>query len=142
MTQAVSITPDEVGALTGLKFPKWQTFVSLYCSGIGLLAASQAAGYRSPDHPRKLLKTPQVVAALAAVRAEMAKRAEYSMDRFVSEIDEAAEFAIKTENATALVRARELKAKALGLLVERIDARVAIGFSVALHIPRREAANG
>jgi hypothetical protein len=143
MTQAVtSISSDEVGSLTGLKFPRHQTFVALYCSGIGLEAASRAAGYKSPDQPRRLLKTPAVVAALKGVRAEMARRAEYGMDRFITEIDEAAEFAIKTENATALVRARELKAKALGLLVERIDARVAVGFSVALHIPQRESANG
>lgn len=138
MSQSVTtISATEVCELTGLKFPRHQTFVALYCSGMGLEAASLAAGYKSPDHPRKLLKTPAVVEALKAVRIAMAKRAEYGMDRFITEIDEAAQFAIKTENATALVRARELKAKALGLLVDRIDARVAVGFSVALNIPGR-----
>lgn len=119
-----AITAEEVGALTGLKFPKWQLFVAAYASGMGVLAASMQAGYKSPDQPRKLLKQPVIAAALRAVRAEMAKRAEYTMDRLVGELDEAAQFAIETENATALVRARELKAKALGLLVDRMDLRV------------------
>lgn len=120
----LTITADEVGALTGLKFPRWQNFVALYASGMGILAASMQAGYKSPDQPRKLLKTPQVAAALKAVRAEMAKRAEYGMDQLIGELNDAAAFAIETENATALVRARELKAKALGLLVDRMDLRM------------------
>lgn len=124
MSQALAITADEVGALTGLKFPRWQTFVALYASGVGVLAASKAAGYKSIDQPRKLLRQPNVAAALKAVRAEMARRAEYGMDQLIGELNEAADFAVKTENATALVRARELKAKALGLLVDRMDLRV------------------
>jgi hypothetical protein len=119
-----TITPDEVHALTGLKFPKWQTFVSLYASGVGLEAASRTAGYKSPDQPRRLLRQPEVAAALKAVRAEMARRAEYGQDQLIAELDEAAEFAIKTENATALVRAREMKGKVLGLLMDRVDMRV------------------
>jgi len=54
----------------------------------------------------------------------MARRAEYGMDQLIGELNEAADFAVKTENATALVRARELKAKALGLLVDRMDMRI------------------
>jgi uncharacterized MAPEG superfamily protein len=119
-----AISADEVAALTGLKFPKWQIFVAAFASGMGVLAASIQAGYKSPDQPRKLLKKPEIAAALRAVRAEMAKRAEYGMDALIVELDAAADFAIETENATALVRARELKAKALGLLVDRMDLRV------------------
>jgi hypothetical protein len=123
-SQSGTISAAEVHALTGLKFPRWQKFVALYASGAGLEASSLAAGYRSMDQPRKLLRQPDVAAALKAVRAEMARRAEYGMDRLIVELDEAAQFAIKTENATALVRARELKGKALGLLVDRMDMRV------------------
>ena len=72
----------------------------------------------------RLLRQPHVAAALIAVRAEMARRAEYGMDQLIGELNEAADFAVKTENATALVRARELKAKALGLLVDRMDMRI------------------
>lgn len=119
---------------TGLKFPRWQKFVALYASGVGLETSALNAGYKSPDQPRKLLRQPDVAAALKAVRAEMAKRAEYGMDHLIVELNEAAAFAIETENATALVRARELKAKALGLLVDRMDMRIqAIPFRIEIN---------
>jgi hypothetical protein len=43
------------------------------------------------------------------------------------ELDEAAEHARQTENSSALVRAIELKGKLAGILVDRVDARVAVG---------------
>jgi len=87
----------------------------------------RAAGYHTKAPKQagtQLLNVPAVAAAVVKVRAEMARRAEYGMDRLITELDEAAAFAISTENATALVRARELKGKALGLLVDRMDMRV------------------
>jgi hypothetical protein len=36
-------------------------------------------------------------------------------------------FAVKTDNASAFVRAVELRGKLTGILVDRVDARVAIG---------------
>lgn len=122
-----SITPDDVEALTGLRRPKWQLFVAAYCSGATLAGAVKAAGYIRRNHKQggtQLLAKPAVAAAVKAVRAEMARRAEYGMDRLIAELDEAAAFAISTENATALVRARELKGKALGLLVDKMDMRI------------------
>jgi ABC-type Fe3+ transport system substrate-binding protein len=125
--QSTAITPDDVAALTGLSRPKWQKFVAAYCSGQTQTIAVQSAGYTTSvpkQAATQLLKTPAVAEAVKAVRAEMARRAEYGMDRLIADLDEAAEFAKTTENATALVRARELKGKALGLLMDRVDMRV------------------
>lgn len=122
-----TISVDEVESLAGLTHPKWQRFVAAYVSGANQAAAVQAAGYTCRNlkqRATKLLQHPPIAAAIKAVRAEMARRAEYGMDRLIADFDEAAQFAIKTENATALVRARELKGKALGLLMDRVDMRV------------------
>jgi phage terminase small subunit len=139
------ITPGDVEALSGLTRPKWQVFVATYCSGSTLAGAVQAAGYaceQPKQYASKLLKQPAIVAAVAKVRQALAERSAFTMDRAMEQLREDREFAIRTENAAAAVRASELMAKMSGHLVERIDARIAVGFSVALHIPAREVANG
>ena len=71
--------------------------------------------------------------AVAAIKADMAKRAEYDFDKFMVEMNAAMDFAKETKNATALVRAIELKGKASGHIVERVDSRVQqAGFSLVV----------
>jgi phage terminase small subunit len=142
---STAVTPDDVEALTGLTRPKWQRFVAAYVSGSTLAAAVQSAGYASvqpKQYATKLLKQPAIASAVAKVRQALAERAAFTMDKAMGQLREDREFAIRTENAAAAVRASELMAKMSGHLVERIDARVAVGFSVALFIPPREGAGG
>jgi hypothetical protein len=128
VTPSAALTADDVAALTGLKRPKWQKFVAALASGSTVAAAVVGAGYdcKSPrQYGEKLLaRKPEIAAALATVRAAMAKRAQYGMDKLVADLDSAMEFARSTQNANALARCLELKGKALGLLVDRMDMRV------------------
>jgi len=143
--QSTAITPEEVESLTALRRPRWQAFVAAYCSGSTLAAAVHSAGYTcdsSKAYGFKLLRRPAVAEAVVKVRQALAERAAFTMDKAMEQLREDREFAITTENAAAAVRASELMAKMSGHLVERIDARVAVGFSVALFIPPREAAGG
>lgn len=82
----------------------------------------------------RLLREDEAVKdAVAAIKADMAKRAEYDFDKFMVEMNEAAQFAKDTKNATALVRAVELKGKASGHIVDRVDSRVqTAGFSLVV----------
>lgn len=82
---------------------------------------------------RMLREDEAIKDAVAVIKADMAKRAEYSFDKFMVEMNEAAQFAKDTKNATALVRAVELKGKASGHIVERVDQRTqASGFSLVV----------
>lgn len=82
---------------------------------------------------RMLREDEAVKDAVAVIKADMAKRAEYSFDKFIDEMNAAMEFAKFTKNATALVRAIELKGKASGHIVERVDQRTqASGFSLVV----------
>lgn len=82
----------------------------------------------------RLLREDEAVKdAVAAIKADMAKRAEYDFDKFIAEMNDAMQFAKDTKNATALVRAVELKGKASGHIVERVDQRTqASGFSLVV----------
>jgi phage terminase small subunit len=142
---STAITPADVEAIAGLTRPKWQRFVAAYCSGATMSAAVQTAGYSSASpkqYASKLLARPAIAAAVATVRQALAERAAFTMDKAMAQLREDREFAIRTENAAAAVRASELMARMSGHLVDRIDARVAVGFSVALFIPPREVPNG
>ena len=146
VARSTAITPDDVAALTGLQRAKWQRFVAAYASGSTLAAAVRSAGYgckKPMQYGQKLLqRKPEIAAALAKVRQALAERSAFTLDRAMEQLRVDREFAIETKNAAAAVRASELMAKMAGHLVERIDARVAVGFSVALFIPPREGAGG
>ena len=133
---AAAITPAEIEALTGLKRVGWQKFVIAYVRTGNRTAAAIEAGYapkRADNAGYRLRHTPAIDKAIQAVRRALAERSQYSLDKLVKELDEAAEFARATENAAALVRARELKGKAMGLIVDRLDARVqAVPFRIAI----------
>lgn len=82
---------------------------------------------------RLLREDAAVMDAVAAIKADMAKRADYDFDKFMGEMNEAMQFAKDTKNATALVRAIELKGKASGHIVERVDSRTQVsGFSLVV----------
>lgn len=64
-----------------------------------------------------------VMAAIDAARREMAASAKYTLESAFNELSEALAEARRTDNATAYVRAVEIRAKLLGLLVDRADVR-------------------
>jgi hypothetical protein len=71
----------------------------------------------------QFFKVPAVIAAIDSARRAVAVKAEYNLESAMTAMDNAALFARETGNATALVRAEELKAKLAGLMVDRVDAR-------------------
>lgn len=112
--------------------PKRQAFVEYLLANPGATATSAAlaAGYsrhsaRKTSHIIKL--DPRVAAAIAAGRTEMAVRNNYSQDSCMAELGKAMEVALSTENASAYVRAIELRGKLNGLIVDKLDARVLVG---------------
>lgn len=70
-----------------------------------------------------LRRDPWVMAAIRAARTEVATEVKYDLTASFKDFQEAAEFAKQTENATALVRAREMQSKLFGHLVDRQDVR-------------------
>lgn len=122
--------------------PRQAKFVEGLIAGSTLLAAGLAAGYRDPSRYASLLaRKPLVAAAIDAARALAAARAGYGHATLMAELGEAMAFALKTDNAAAYVRAIELRGKATGLLVDRLDARVAVGGFV-LNVHGLEGGNG
>jgi hypothetical protein len=130
--------PPEVQARITLRTSRRQRFVESYLLGNSAVQAAKNAGYRGRCINRtaaKLLVVPEVATAIEVGRKAIAERASFTFDRAMEQLREDRTFAIRTENATAAVRASELMAKMSGHLVERVDARVAVGFSLNLHIP-------
>ena len=115
--------------------PKHQAFVNYYLQyGEGKRAAT-LAGYAEKwsDHRASmLLINPKVRAAIEAGRRVLQARHEITIDNMVAQFDSDREFAFATNNATAAVRASELKAKLAGLLIERKDVRAVGGFQVVI----------
>ena len=122
------VLPPEVLAL---KTERRQRFVRSYVLNSGNAAqAVRESGYSikgATTRGYKLLKEPDIKVAIDALRRQVATRTGYGVDKAMSELEEAMTFAKKTENATAFVRAVELRAKLNGVLVDRLDARVAVG---------------
>lgn len=80
----------------------------------------------------RLLRDPEVKDALNEIRKNAMVKAEYTVETAMAEANAAIEFAKETENANAYVKAVELRSKLSGLLVDKIDLRQAIGFSIQI----------
>lgn len=99
-------------------------FVTAIAGGMTLTAAYMAAYPNSArasagGHGSDKAATPKIAAALAQVKEALAAAAEYSFTSFIAEMDRAILFAQQTNNATAYVRAVELKGKACSHLSDR-----------------------
>lgn len=119
--------------------PKKAQFVLNVCAGMVPADALMRAGWEctravaTSTAGRLLREDDAVKDAIAVIKADMAKRAEYDFQKFMAEMDDAMTFARDTKNATALVRAIELKGKASGHIVERVDQRnVNAGFQIQI----------
>ena len=105
--------------------PKEALFVEHYLGGMPAYKAARAAGWvartdgAAKTKAAKLLRRPRVVAALQEGREDLARRNAFNLDRAMQQLRDDRQFAIRTENATAAVRATELMAKMSGHLDER-----------------------
>ena len=114
-------------ALAALK-PRMAMFTRFYLTNGGNgAAAARAAGYGGKANTRsaayRLLKRPDVAAAVDTFKAVLAKRAAFDFERASDLLLEGVEFARATENATAFVRGAELLAKLHGHLNDKLDIR-------------------
>jgi phage terminase small subunit len=105
---------------------KQRKFVELYTSGkMDKVHAAQAAGYQQGSGAKKagsrLLKNPIVRRAIDSIQAEGRTMAVYGLAEAMKEADDAAAFAKEKGNAMANVKARELKSKLAGLLIDRVE---------------------
>lgn len=114
--------------------PRQAAFVANYLKMGDGQAAATAAGFPKASAKQRaydLLHNNKVVmAAVAKARNAVAKKSEYNLERLMDELNDGADFARETGNATALARFTELKAKAMGLLIERIDQRQVGSFEI------------
>lgn len=129
-------SPKFLEALAKLR-PMQARFVMEYLRSGNAAAAARVAGYNKakPHHANStawwlLNQVKGIKNAVAIAQQEMAARAEYDADTAMAELKEAMEFSRKTDNATALARCIELRAKLAGLLIDRQDVRQLGGFAV------------
>lgn len=110
-------------------------FVTDVCGGVpyndAYLRSHPAitAGSAKTGGLRKMAE-PAVAAAMAEVRRALAATASYGFMEFMAEMDKAMVFAQRTNNATALVRAIELRGKATGSLSDRPVGAASTGFTL------------
>jgi hypothetical protein len=108
--------------------PKQQKFIAAWQTGIDGTHAAIGAGYsrKSARYTayHLLNENAAVMAEVAKVRKQLAEDAKYNGEKCMAECDEGLAFAKATNNANALARLIELKAKLTGLLVQKIDLNV------------------
>lgn len=107
--------------------PRHAKFIAEFLRlGVGTTAAI-AAGYRprsAGKTAKVLLRKPEIRAAVEAAQRAMIEKGKYSVEKSMEEAADAMAFAKQTENANALVKAIEHRAKLSGLLVEKVDMRM------------------
>ena len=108
--------------------PRQQLFIAEIQKGVPGRQAAIAAGY-SPRTAKQMAyqlmhQNELVRAELERVRQNLATLAEYNGERCMADCDKGMDFALKTDNANAFVRAAELKARLAGLLREKVDITV------------------
>ena len=99
-------------------------FIALVAKGIKPKDACLAAGYSQSYARRRsheLVRLPVVARELAAIRESVRTTLVYDCAAAMREAKEAMEFAFKTDNAHAYVKAVELRAKLSGLLIDRVE---------------------
>lgn len=113
-------------------------FIAEIQKGATGVRAAIAAGYspRTAKHAAyQLLHENKLVRAeLEKVRQQLSELTEYNGERCADDCDKGMEFALRTENANAYVRAVELKARLNGLLRDKLDVtveRIDIGDALA-----------
>lgn len=125
--------------LMGMMPPKKAKFVEEILKGAPREQAAAAAGWnfkskhsRSSHAGNLLRRDPLIMAAIKAARTEVATEVKFDVAAAYQKLEDAIQFAVKTENATALARMIELQAKLFGLMVDRQDVRNLSAFSIQI----------
>jgi len=108
--------------------PRKSIFISEILSGKSGAEAARAAGVEKKNSSRQAhrwQKEPEVAAEIEKGLAAIREGAEVTCETMIRQLDADRLFAIKTANASAATRASELKAKLVGLMVDRHDSRSA-----------------
>lgn len=134
MTDAAQVLPVQANGRGHRYTQRKQLFVAKYLElGDGAKAAREA-GYAAESAKgvawRLLRKDPDVIRAVEEGRQALQLRNQVNVDTMIVQFDEDRQFAVRTENATACVRASELKAKLAGLLIDRRDVRSVAGVRI------------
>lgn len=96
-------------------------YAELRAKGLTQKEASEKVGYSSRTGALKAERNPQVREYLAEVQKQSAIRASYVVGTAMDEALDGMEFAKATKNATAYVKAVELRAKLSGLLIDKVE---------------------
>ena len=111
--------------------PRHYLFIKEYLSGKNETTAAKLAGFSAKSKAGTyLLKHPLIIAELEKATTEIRELTKFGAQKAMVELNECIEFAESTHNATARVKAVELKMKLSGLLVERIDQRQVGSFQI------------
>jgi phage terminase small subunit len=115
--------PERLRALSALQ----SRFVEAFLETKNATAAAIKAGYAEKNAKgagyKLLRRNKSVQAAVKEREQQLRERNDVTIDTMINQLDEDRQFAVKTNNATAAVRASEIKAKLTGLLIDRIDQR-------------------
>ncbi len=103
-------------------------FISEILTGNNGAEAARAAGIEKRNAARQASrwqKEPEVAEEIEKGLAAIREGAEVTAETMIRQLDADRQFAIKTENASAATRSSELKAKLVGLMIDRRDVRAA-----------------
>ncbi len=119
---------------------KKMRFIDAYMAGNSATEAARQAGYSESSARQwgcRLLTTDERVKEEVEKRqAELRERNAITCDSMVQQLDDDRQFAIETGNATAAVRASEIKAKLAGLLVDRAKVETTVTHDIAPALER------
>ena len=101
--------------------PRMQRYAELLATGIPQAQAAKDAGYKSKCSANEAYRHPLVQEYLSTIRNRAAARTGHTVVVAMDEAKDAMGFARETENATAYVKAVELRAKLSGLLIDRVE---------------------
>lgn len=130
---SVAIDPVMLEMVTGSLQPKHKIFVERYLVHRNGSEAVREAGFNAKypaDRALKILKIPKIAKIIAALNTNVAKKLEYTAESAMLEAEQGMAFARETENATAFVKAVELRAKLRGLLIEKLQHQMVGAFTV------------
>lgn len=109
---------------------KQTKFVEAYKTCANIRQSARAAGYSESNRSlTKILKNPDVIKMLEEHKQMVIASGRYGYEKAMKECEEAISFARDTENASAMVKAIELKTKLSGLLIEKAEIKT-VGFQI------------
>lgn len=101
--------------------PKQQMFADAIATGMNYNAAAKQAGYKSTASAHEAKQHPLVREYLSSIQSRAAALVGHTVVEAMLEAKDGMDFAKETENATAFVKAVELRAKLSGLLIDRVE---------------------